>query len=562
MKKNIKIIAAFAGIAVLMFGGIAIGLNATKNIGKKQSVITMEKAMKSLQKKVSDVNVKKIEARKQPVELNSTSLKDELPDIDKYPLSVENTTDTYIEIFSTAEKSGEGNDGWLNEVAQAFNDAGIEINGKKVSVAVRTIASGMGMDYISSGKYVPDLYSPSNELWGEMLKSNGVEVNLEEEKLLENVAGVLLTKKKQDELISKYGAINMKTITEATANSEISMGYTNPFASATGLNFLISTLINYDASDPLSDKAIAGFEEFQKNVPFVAYTTLQMRESAKSGVLDGFIMEYQTYINSPDLRGKYIFTPFGVYHNSPVYSIGSLSEDKKQITKEFLEFCENDKYQNLAKEYGFDYPDEYVCELPPVSGDTLIQAQSLWKENKDGGKPITAVFVADISGSMMGEPLNELKRSLLNGAQYINSDNSIGLVTYSTDVYVNLPIAKFDINHRSLFAGAVTDLDASGSTATFDAILVALDMLMDAKEANPDTKPMLFVLSDGETNTGNNLSDVQDILQALKVPVYTIGYNADISALNKISSINEAASINANSDDVVYQLKNLFNAQM
>ena len=172
------------------------------------------------------------------------------------------------------------------------------------------------------------------------------------------------------------------------------------------------------------------------------------------------------------------------------------------------------------------------------------------------------MFVADISGSMLGEPLNELKRSLLNGAQYINSDNSVGLVTYATDVYVNLPIAKFDINQRSLFAGAVTDLDASGSTATFDAILVALNMLMNEKNQNPDIKPMLFVLSDGETNIGNDLSDAQGILEALKVPVYTIGYNADISALDKISNINEAASINADSDDVVYQLKNLFNAQM
>ncbi len=562
MNKNIKLIATFAGIAVLMFAGIAIGLNATKNIGKKTSVITTEKALKSLEKKVSHIDVTQVKARKEPIQLDQTSLKDELPEIEKYPLSVENTTNTYIEIFSSTEKSGEGNDGWLNDVAEAFNNSGIEINGKKVSVAVRPVASGMGMDYISSGKYVPDLYSPSNELWGEMLKSNGVEIKMEQDKLVENIAGVLLSKKKHDALISKYGSINMKTITEATANSEISMGYTNPFASATGLNFLISTLLNFDASDPLSDTAIAGFEQFQANVPFVAYTTLQMRESAKSGVLDGFIMEYQTYVNSADLRSKYIFTPFGVYHNSPVYSIGKLSDDKQKIVEEFLEFCKEDEYQNLAKEYGFNYPDQYICELPEISGDTLIQAQSLWKENKDGGKPITAVFVADISGSMMGQPLNELKRSLLNGAQYINSDNLVGLVTYSTEVYVNLPVAKFDINQRSLFAGAVTDLDASGSTATFDAILVALDMLMDAKEANPDTKPMLFVLSDGETNTGNNLSDIQDILEALKVPVYTIGYNANISALNQISAINEAASINADSDDVVYQLKHLFNAQM
>ena len=29
------------------------------------------------------------------------------------------------------------------------------------------------MDYIISEKYLPDAYSPSNELWGEMIKANG-----------------------------------------------------------------------------------------------------------------------------------------------------------------------------------------------------------------------------------------------------------------------------------------------------------------------------------------------------------------------------------------------------
>jgi len=71
------------------------------------------------------------------------------------------------------------------------------------------------------------------------------------------------------------------------------MGYTNPFVSSTGLNFLISTLSSFDENNLLSEKAVKGFEKFQTNIPFVAYTTLQMRESAQSGVLDGFIMEYQ-----------------------------------------------------------------------------------------------------------------------------------------------------------------------------------------------------------------------------------------------------------------------------
>ena len=65
---------------------------------------------------------------------------------------------------------------------------------------------------------------------------------------------------------------------------------------------------------------------------------------------------------------------------------------------------------------------------------------------------------------------------------------------------------------------------------------------------------MIFVLSDGETNRGHSLDDIRSIVQELGIPIYTIGYNADIPALQEISSINEAASINADTDDVVYKL--------
>ena len=72
----------------------------------------------------------------------------------------------------------------------------------------------------------------------------------------------------------------------------------------------------------------------------------------------------------------------------------------------------------------------------------------------------------------------------------------------------------------------------------------------------------MFVLSDGETNVGCSLKDISRIVEALEIPIYTIGYNANLKELGKLSAINEAASVNADSDDVVYALKNLFNAQV
>ena len=560
--KNFKIIAALLGISFVVFALIYGGISLTKNMGKSQKVISTESAEKKLDKLYKDVTVNFVEAKKGQVNIAPPDLKESLPDISKYPPQVEATTSSFIEIFSSTEKAGEGKDGWLLDVARNFNRANIQVNGEPVSVRIRGIASGLATDYISSGKYQPDAFTPSNELWGKMIESNGVKISLVEKRLAGNVAGLLLSKAKYNELLEKYGSINLKNITEAVAENEIAMGYTNPFASSTGMNFLVSTLSTFDNKDLLSDKAIGGFEKFQTNIPFVAYTTLQMRESAQSGVLDGFILEYQTYENTPELKKNYVFTPFGVRHDSPMYAIGNLTDEKKEILNKFIEFCKNSQSQKLATEYGFNKLDDYTPEIPDIGGDTIVEAQKLWKEKKDVNNDIVAVFVADVSGSMAGEPLNKLKQSLINGSQYISPDASIGLVSFSTDVNINLPIGKFDLNQRSLFVGAVESLSANGNTAMFDAIIVATKMLIEEKAQNPNAKLMLFVLSDGETNYGHSLKDIRGMMEAFAIPIYTIGYNANIKALETLSQINEAASINADTEDVVYQLGSLFNAQM
>ena len=53
----------------------------------------------------------------------------------------------------------------------------------------------MAMDYIVSGKYQPDAYTPSNELWGEMMKAQGSKVTLVEKRLVGNVSVYLCPEK-------------------------------------------------------------------------------------------------------------------------------------------------------------------------------------------------------------------------------------------------------------------------------------------------------------------------------------------------------------------------------
>lgn len=66
-------------------------------------------------------------------------------------------------------------------------------------------------------------------------------------------------------------------------------------------------------------------------MPFVALTTMQMREAAERGSLDGFILEYQSYINDTMLSKNYKFTPYGYRHDNPLLSIESASPEKKKI---------------------------------------------------------------------------------------------------------------------------------------------------------------------------------------------------------------------------------------
>jgi Ca-activated chloride channel family protein len=174
----------------------------------------------------------------------------------------------YIEIFSSTEKSGTGIDGWLNEVAADYNKSNIVLNGKTVSVKIRNIASGTATDYIRSGKYVPDAFTPSNEFWGEMVKAQGIQAQLISKRLVGNVAGVVSTKAKYDELIDKYGSLSVKTITDAIAENELAMGYTDPFASSTGLNFLVTALGTFDSSDLLGEKAVQRFREISSECAF------------------------------------------------------------------------------------------------------------------------------------------------------------------------------------------------------------------------------------------------------------------------------------------------------
>jgi len=527
---------------------------------EETKTLTYNEAVEELSSKLTKVNTSTVDA---PLDIYDTStVTKTLASIDTFPLTTEGSGQINIEIAGATELTAAAPDDLLNVWAKDFNSQRNEINGKTVSVTVRKITSGEVLTYMTEGNYRPDVYIPSSYAWGEMLRSKGLGIIKISDRIAGNTAGILMEKQTYETFTEKYKSVTVDKVLEASLAGDLTFAYTNPYTSSTGLNILASMLHSFDADNPLSDTASQKLLDYQKQSPPVAYTTAVLREQAAKGIIKAMVMEEQAYHNTPELK-DYVYTPAGIRHDHPVYTFDYVSSEKQEAAKQFVEYCLSDAAQKIADEKGFNLHDGYKEQSAGLDGAGYLAAQKIWKANKDGGKPIIAVFVADISGSMDGEPLNALKESLISTASYISSDNYIGLVSYSDDVYINLELEQFDETQRAYFSGAVKALTANGATATYDAVLVALDMLRKKSEEVPDAKLMLFVLSDGAQNRGYSLSKITDIVGGMKVPVYTIGYNlSDSEELQRLSEVNEAALINAQTDDIINQLRNLFNVQL
>ena len=532
------------------------------NYQAKENALSHDDAVTEMETLLKKVDLNTVNEPTLDIYSDETNTDDSLSDIKTFPVTVKGKGEINLEIAAATELSNEDSpDDWLNVIATRFNKENQKLNGKTISVSVRKITSGEVLTYMTAKKYAPELYIPSNSAWGDMLEASGISVEKLTDRLLGNTAGLLIKKDVYDTFLEKYKEATVKTVLEASLNGDLTFAYTNPYTSSTGLNILSAMLKAFDEKNPLSGTAQQKLLEYQKQSPPVAYTTAVLRNMAAKGVVDTMVMEEQAYVNTPALS-DFVYVPAGIRHDHPVYTFDYVSKEERQAAKQFLEYCMTEKSQKLGTDKGFNRRDDYVSQDPGLDGAGYLSAQSVWKQNKNGGRPTAAVFIADTSGSMDGTPIKSLKESLLAASSFIGSDNYIGLVSYSDDVTKHLDIKKFDATHRAYFSGEVKAMNANGGTATYDAVLVGMKMLNDAAKEIPDARLMLFVLSDGETNEGWELDRVTPIVAGLKIPVYTISYNySDNGELEALSNINEAATIKADSDNITNQLRNLFNVE-
>ena len=554
MKKRVVIILAML-IACTM---ILSGCNMVKYDPKE---ITYDNVVSEIDKlKIDFFTVTPVEgdipAKTVQADNSNAVVMYELPDIDSYDPVVVGKARNNIEIFLPLEDNNSSINKVVEEVARRFNK---EHEGD-CSVTIRMLEPTLANDFIKSRSYLPEGYIASNELYGLMLKESGIEVRKITDRLMGNTIGVVIKADSAKKIKLSESENKFDTVFKAVMNDEIKIGYPNPTNNPSGLNFVISMLSYFDSTNPFSMEATTDFSSFQSKVS-VAYSTAQLKEAVSRGQTDGFVMEYEAYKNDDTLKG-YEFIPFGVRHDYPLYSVDSLSEAESDVLCEFARFFENPEIVNSITAIGFNQNDDYVSKVNANSYEGLIgEVLEYFKTEKRSGKKVAVYFVCDVSGSMAGRKLEALKNSALDAMQYIAEDNLVGLITYNGSVKLNLPLGEFDTTQQRKFAGTIRSLSSGGGTATNNALLMTLKLLDAYHKENSDTIPMIFLLSDGYTESGYSLNDVKCLIEAFDIPIYTIGYEANLKELQSIASINNGVSFNASTDDIGYILKSLFDAQ-
>ena len=512
-------------------------------------------------------------------------IQEPLPDIQQFPLYAaqpsNNSRVVYLEIFSSSEKANvqKQNERWLVEVAEAFNQQRKTLNsGQVIQVGIRKIPSGRAVQLLAAGNVQPAGYSPSNDLWVKILSSKGVKPIYITPRLVPNVGGFVVQERVYQELAAS-GEVNFDKLLNAIASGKLAVGYPNPYSSSTALNLLYSIFWraagHQEDRQPLttadleSPQVKSVFQSFQEQVLITTTTTLDLQEIfiRDQDKLQAFPLEYQNYQQLQKVPGfeKTVFIPFGIPHNNPLVGFSWNTPQQQEALQKFAEFATSPAMKQLAQQQGFQEIDYLSSSnLPPTPvGEVLTTAQSFWKRQKDAGRTVYLMAVIDTSGSMEGKPLAEVQEGLRIASKEINPGNYLGLISYSDQPREILTLAPFDeMQHKRLLA-AIDNLRADGGTAMYDGMMVALGKLLEYKKANPNGLFYLLVLTDGQTNQGFALKQVEDVLKYSGIRVYPIAYgNVNQQELAEIAALRESTVKTGTPENVQELLKGLFQTNL
>jgi Ca-activated chloride channel family protein len=177
----------------------------------------------------------------------------------------------------------------------------------------------------------------------------------------------------------------------------------------------------------------------------------------------------------------------------------------------------------MDSDHGIDL-DEPAIVFGTPSIETVYAAQELWQSAR---KDVNLVMLLDVSGSMRGEKIDNMREAAIQFVQQMGDDDFLTIIAFSD----SLPVI---VDHqqvgpaRDQIINAIEDLRAAGDTALYDAIGTGASIV--DRTNSPETANALVVLTDGQDTFSYRFAFDQTLMEMAasnNTTVFAIAYGED-----------------------------------
>lgn len=370
--------------------------------------------------------------------------------------------------------------------------------------------------------------------------------------------------------------VTWSDIAKAAGAGKFNYAMTNPTSSNTGFSAVIGVVAALSGSgDSLKEsdidrKALQRFFSGQKltagSSGWLADTFVKDEER-----LDG-IINYESVLLSLNRSGRLKEKLSLIYPKEGIvtadYPLVLLNPEKRALYDKVVEYLRGADFQRWMMDQTYRrpisaevplsnvFPDKLLVELPFPNNLAVVDKVLLAYLN-EYRRPAYSIFLLDVSGSMAGDRLSQLKgalNGLAGGDQTLTgrfarfqARETIELIPFSQrvvdDKVFNLgDAAAMDADLGSVRA-YVDGLQVSGGTAIFGALQDAYEKAMAARAADPGRNYSIVLMSDGQNTAGIPWPTFVDFYRQLPseardIRVFPIVFgDADAKSMQEIANL-------------------------
>jgi Ca-activated chloride channel family protein len=334
--------------------------------------------------------------------------------------------------------------------------------------------------------------------------------------------------------------VTWKDIQAKSADGSFKFAMTNPAASNSGLVALIGVASALSGSSDSIDTGTIdtdALREFFKGQALTAGSSGFLADSyvRDQGAVDG-IVNYESILMSLNAGGKLSEPLSLIYPAEGIvtadYPFMLLNGSKRDAYDKVTAYLRTPDVQKRIMTDTLRRPaipgvaldprftSQTLIELPfPAKLDTIDKLITTYLD--EIRRPASAIFVLDVSGSMEGQRLDDLKSAMkaLTGldssvtGQFarFRAHEDVTIITFSDAVHDTREFTIDDTDPDGPDMTAIRDyidgLVAEGGTAIYSGLEAAYGAVADAQAADPDRLYSIVLMTDGENNAGLSPED-------------------------------------------------------